>query len=83
MQEVVRTGTGKSLQQAKWRLAGKSGTAQTVIGGRPAVHQWFVGYGPVEQPRYAVAVVAENEPENGKNRAIAAFRDIMDALAER
>lgn len=83
MQEVVRTGTGKPLQQAKWRLAGKSGTAQTVAGGRPAVHQWFVGYGPVERPRYAVAVVAENEPENGKNRAIAAFRDIMDALAER
>jgi cell division protein FtsI/penicillin-binding protein 2 len=81
MQEVVRTGTGKPLQQAKWKLAGKSGTAETTVGGRAAVHQWFVGYGPVERPQYAVAVVAENEPENGPNRSLAAFRDIMNALA--
>lgn len=82
MQEVVRSGTGKPLQQAKWRLAGKSGTAETTVNGRAAVHQWFVGYGPVDHPRYAVAVVAENEPENGANRAVAAFRDVMDALAD-
>ncbi|GAA3407984.1 peptidoglycan D,D-transpeptidase FtsI family protein [Paenibacillus hodogayensis] len=82
MQEVVSEGTGQSLQRSKWRVAGKSGTAQTTVGGHAAVHQWFIGYGPVERPRYAVAVVAENEPENGANRAIAAFRDIMDVLAE-
>lgn len=81
MEEVVLTGTGKSLLQAKWPLAGKSGTAETTVDGRPAVHQWFIGYGPADRPRYAVAVVAENEPENGPNRAIAAFRGIMDALA--
>ncbi|RKN80554.1 peptidoglycan D,D-transpeptidase FtsI family protein [Paenibacillus ginsengarvi] len=83
MQEVVSEGTGQSLQNAKWHLAGKSGTAQTACGGRPCVHSWFVGYGPAEKPKYAVAVVAENEPENTASRAIAAFRDIMDMLAER
>ncbi|MEF3303074.1 peptidoglycan D,D-transpeptidase FtsI family protein [Paenibacillus sp. GYB003] len=83
MRQVVTTGTGKSLSGAEWHLAGKSGTAETVYQGRDAVHQWFVGFGPVEKPRYAVAVVAENEPANGANRAVAAFRDIMDMLAER
>ncbi|WP_245954675.1 peptidoglycan D,D-transpeptidase FtsI family protein [Paenibacillus flagellatus] len=83
MREVVLSGTGESLQKAKWRLAGKSGTAETIVDGKAAVHQWFIGYGPVDKPRYAVAVVAQNEPENGANRAIAAFRDIMDALANR
>lgn len=83
MRKVVLDGTGKSLRQAKWQLAGKSGTAETTTYGKPAVHQWFVGYGPADKPEYAVAVVAQNEPENGANRSIAAFRDIMDMLAGR
>lgn len=79
---TVQRGTGKALRQAEWTLAGKSGTADTTIAGRAAVHQWFIGYGPAERPRYAVAVVAAHEPGNGPNRAIAAFRAVMDALAE-
>ncbi|MDF2724207.1 MAG: penicillin-binding protein [Paenibacillus sp.] len=82
MRDVVDSGTGQSLRQARWKLAGKSGTAQTTSGGKPAIHQWFVGYGPVDHPRYAVAVVAENEPENSASRAIVAFRRIMDQLSE-
>ncbi|MBD2865264.1 peptidoglycan D,D-transpeptidase FtsI family protein [Paenibacillus oceani] len=80
MRQVVLSGTGTPLKQAKWNVAGKSGTAQTTAAGQAAVHQWFVGYGPIERPKYAVAVVALNEPENGANRAIRAFREIMDLL---
>jgi len=82
MEEVVEFGTGVSLQSAKWKLAGKSGTAETTYAGKPAVNQWFVGFGPAERPRYAVAVVAENVPENDMNRAVAVFRGVMDMLAE-
>jgi len=81
MEEVAATGTGQSLAAAKWRLAGKSGTAETVKEGVPAVHQWFVGYGPAELPRYAVAVVANYRPPGSKNLATAIFKDVMDLLA--
>lgn len=81
MKLTVKEGTGKALQGSVWSLAGKSGTAQTRSAGQPGENQWFVGYGPSDRPQYAVAVVAQNEPENGRNRAIAAFGELMDALA--
>lgn len=84
MEGVVRQGTGRSLLHAKWGLAGKSGTAQTTMAnGKPAVHQWFIGYGPVEQPKYAVAVAVYNRPENSANQATQLYQRIMDDLAER
>jgi cell division protein FtsI/penicillin-binding protein 2 len=78
MEEVVTRGTGKALQKAKWELAGKSGTAEVAPG---MVNQWFVGYGPSNDPRYAVAVMVENVPDHSNNFAIEAFRDVMDILA--
>lgn len=82
MDSVVQEGTGRALKQASWRLAGKSGTAEVTADGRDAVNQWFVGYGPVDRPRYAVAVVAENRSPDSANLAITLFRQIMDALAQ-
>jgi len=81
MEKVVTEGTGTPLLQAKLRLAGKSGTAQAMEAGRPTNHQWFVGYGPVEAPRYAVAVVLEHRPAGSANRATALFRGVMDSIA--
>lgn len=83
MGSVVESGTGRSLQAAKWKLAGKSGTSQVVSAGRPMNHQWFIGYGPVEQPRYAVAVLVENRQPNSPHQATALFRRVMDILAGR
>ncbi|MNJ53632.1 Penicillin-binding protein 4B [compost metagenome] len=83
MSEVVESGTGRSLQAAKWNLAGKSGTAQVISGGRPVNHQWFIGYGPVEQPRYAVSVLVENRRTGSPHQATELFRRVMDILAAR
>ncbi|WP_274362675.1 peptidoglycan D,D-transpeptidase FtsI family protein [Paenibacillus thermotolerans] len=82
MRRVVEEGTGTGLQGAAWQLAGKSGTAQVTVQGKPFVHQWFVGYGPVKQPRYAVAVVAEQRPSGSSHAAIPLFKEVMDILAE-
>lgn len=62
MEQVVASGTGRGLHRAAWPLAGKSGTAES---GRPGAgnSQWFIGYGPADHPRYAVAVLAEERPE--------------------
>jgi penicillin-binding protein 4B len=81
MELVVKEGTGQQLQQATWRLAGKSGTAQAYDKGRPTNHQWFIGYGPVASPRYAVAVMAEHRPAGSSNQATAVFGGVMDIIA--
>ncbi|RCX22482.1 cell division protein FtsI/penicillin-binding protein 2 [Fontibacillus phaseoli] len=82
MRQVVEDGTGSALKQAKWPLAGKSGTAQIKKGGKKLNHQWFIGYGPVGNPKYAVAVLVQNRPEGSPNQATALFRQTLDMLAE-
>lgn len=81
MEDTVAYGTGQSLRQAAWRLAGKSGTAQADAYGSGRLHTWFVGYGPVEKPKYAVSVVFEDEPAGTSHRATALFGKVMDLLA--
>ncbi|MCZ8514660.1 penicillin-binding transpeptidase domain-containing protein [Paenibacillus filicis] len=82
MEEVVEYGTGRALGAASWSLAGKSGTAEvTLDGGRPGENQWFIGYGPAEHPRYAVAVELSRVPAGQKNKSIPLFREVMDVLA--
>lgn len=81
MNDVVRSGTGKSLRNAKWSVAGKSGTAQVREHGAPRNNHWFIGYGPTEAPRYSAAVVVQNQPEGIANQAAIVFRGVMDIAA--
>lgn len=83
MQDVVDHGTGKGLRQASWKLAGKSGTAQIINRqGEEKINQWFVGYGPVDKPRYAAAVLVQNVEPEQTNTSIPLFRQVMDVLAQ-
>ncbi|MCY7407401.1 MAG: penicillin-binding protein 2, partial [Alkalinema sp. CAN_BIN05] len=55
---VVNEGTGQSLNDGSIPLtAGKTGTAEVSSGADNAM---YVGYGPVENPQIAIAVVVEN-----------------------
>lgn len=81
MEDVVRNGTGRSLTHTIWQVGGKSGTAETIVKGRPRNNQWFVGYGPVKHPRYAVAVLVENVNPRSKHEATKLFGQVMDFLA--
>ncbi|AZN43669.1 penicillin-binding protein 2 [Paenibacillus albus] len=81
MEAVVAYGTGSSINEGRWRVAGKSGTAQVTRGGQERINHWFVGYGPVQSPRYAVAVLAENRTPGLSNKATVLFRGVMDILA--
>lgn len=80
MKDVVQKGTGKSLKHSTSQLAGKSGTAETIVKGHSRNNQWFVGYGPVKHPRYAVAVLVENVSPGSKHQATALFGQVMDLL---
>lgn len=82
MDKVVEEGTGQTLKEASWHLAGKSGTAQVIQNKGKRNHQWFIGYGPVESPEYAVAVLIKNVSPSSKHKATSIFKQVMDMLAK-
>ena len=79
MRDVVLTGTGRSLRNHPWRIAGKTGTAE--LTGHPS-HAWFVGFAPYGQAvkRIAFAIIVENAGYGGASAAPVAG-DIVSAAA--
>lgn len=78
-------GTGHGAYLDGYRIAGKTGTANKVIDGKYSLDKWvfsFIGYAPVEDPRIAVAVIAD-EPDLGGNSfrggevAVPVFKEIV------
>ncbi|GIV88207.1 MAG: peptidoglycan glycosyltransferase [Chloroflexus sp.] len=68
MAAVARYGFGSSISQFVTQpVGGKSGTAEHVPGAPP--HAWFIAIGPIDTPRYAVAVIIE---QGGEGSGIAA-----------
>lgn len=62
-------GTAPQAQVPGYRVAGKTGTAHKVIGGKYAANSYvasFVGFAPVSDPRIIIAVMVD-EPSNGKH----------------
>lgn len=62
MEDVVLNGSGKRAQVPGYRLAGKTGTSQVVVGGRYEPGQYiasFVGFGPVPRPQVLCLVVID------------------------
>lgn len=92
MLQVVesRSGTARGIKNPNYRIAGKTGTAQVFgikqnehyqkegLEKRLRDHALFVGFAPVEAPRIAVAVVAENG-EGGGLTAAPIAKKVMDA----
>ncbi len=65
MVRVVAEGTGKNAQVPGYHVAGKTGTAQKVVGGRVEKDVYissFVGFAPVPSPR-AVILCSIDEPQ--------------------
>ncbi len=60
MRKVVLTGTAIRLSYLKIKVAGKTGTAQTISGGEGKENNsWFSGFAPFENPKICVTVIAE------------------------
>jgi cell division protein FtsW (lipid II flippase) len=64
LRDVIVSGTGRSLKDHAWRIAGKTGTAE--VAGAPS-HAWFVGFAPygAASRRIAFAVIIENAGYGG------------------
>lgn len=62
MVDAVQRGTGTRAAIEGIQVAAKTGTAQT---GRSTAHAWTIGFAPAENPRFAVAVIIEDQPDSG------------------
>jgi len=96
MMDVVHTprGTAAAIgRNLPYTIAGKTGTSQVISIAQDAVydeteiaerhrnHGWFIAFAPVDRPRIAIAVLAENG--GGSSAAYPVARAVMDAwLAE-
>ncbi len=80
---VVENGSGSLALPESGGAGGKTASAQTGQfdeDGNEIVHAWFVGFYPAEEPRYAIAVLAEGM-ESGGDYAAPIFKDICDGIA--
>jgi penicillin-binding protein 2 len=84
---VVTEGTGGRAKSSLVSIAGKTGTAQTAalrtgpekdIPKKFRDHAWFVAFAPVDEPKIAVAVLAEHMGHGGSAAAPLA-KEIIEA----
>ena len=80
MRQVVDDGTGTAANVAGLDIAGKTGTAETGTEGRNDA--WFIGFAPVEAPRYAFAVLVEDSEGTGGDVAAPIAAAVVKALTE-
>jgi peptidoglycan glycosyltransferase len=71
MRRVVEEGTGTAANLSGVDVAGKTGTASVGATGSNLDDPWFIGFGPINDPKVAVAVTLENIP-NGYGGTYAA-----------
>jgi cell division protein FtsI/penicillin-binding protein 2 len=89
LKSVVRNGHGKRADVPGYSVAGKTGTAQVAKTGSKGYEEGisigsFVGYAPIEEPRFAVLVKLDN-PKNvewAESSAAPTFGQIMKFLLE-
>ncbi len=66
MTEVVKSGTGKRLQNDLYTSAGKTGSAEYSNYNKDYSHAWFTGFAPAEEPQIAVTIIIEGAGSGGE-----------------
>jgi cell division protein FtsI/penicillin-binding protein 2 len=75
------SGTGRSLKNLPYKVAGKSGTAELDDQKEDGpVNSWFAGYFPTDNPKYAL-VVFELE-HTGRQKVQDVFKKVVERLYE-
>lgn len=69
-------GTGHRLADTQYPVAGKSGTAET---DKDHTNEWFAGYFPADNPKYAMVVV-DLDQHPGEHKTYDIYHDIVDGL---
>jgi stage V sporulation protein D (sporulation-specific penicillin-binding protein) len=82
LEQVIAKGTGKQAYVPGYRLAGKTGTSNKVVGGELVEGKylaWFIGFAPANDPRLALLVMVD-EPKGayyGGQIAAPVFSGVM------
>lgn len=80
LEEVLKTGTAKKLDLNDiGGAAGKTGSAEGTLNGEKAVHGWFSGYYPKDNPEYAITVLVE-KGDSGSMSAAPIFEEICKKI---
>lgn len=82
LEAVVEMGTAKKYASKYYKIAGKTGTAQTFEKGHYNKGKWrgsFCGYFPADNPKYSCIVVIQAK-EAGEYSAVGAFKKIADRI---
>ncbi|NLO90275.1 MAG: hypothetical protein GX088_08160 [Clostridia bacterium] len=81
MVKTTTEGTGKKAWVSGYGSAGKTGSAETGFkgAGKPRHFNWFAGYVPIKNPRFAVVVMVEGG-ESGGETAAPVFKEIASFL---
>ena len=80
LEEVLLTGTAKSVKKSEYRIGGKTGTAQKL--GTGGVVGSFACFGPLENPRLAALVICDNPTKGNTHGSIVAAPFAVDVLRQ-
>lgn len=85
LEGVVEEGTASNINDADYKIAGKTGTAQTLKDGRylRKYYTSFAGYFPADNPKYSAIVVMDNPKgyhQYGSDVAAPVFKEIADKI---
>jgi peptidoglycan glycosyltransferase len=81
MEAVVNEGTGTSAQIPGVQVAGKTGTAETLLG-QTINNVWFIAFAPASNPRVAIAVTLKGVPGEGATFAAPVARQVIERLLD-
>ena len=59
MNQVVKSGSGRSAAVPSITIDGKTGSAQTVLEGESVTHAWFVGFIDSQELPYSISIIVE------------------------
>lgn len=82
MEAVVEVGTAKTMKNSYYKIAGKTGTAQTFEKGhynKEKLRGSFCGYFPADNPKYSCIVVIQSKGTL-KYSAVGVFKNIADRI---
>ena len=89
LEGVVERGTASNIKNEMYKIAGKTGTSQKLIGGKYREGMYytsFIGYFPADAPKYSCVVMIDN-PRGVKLEALFAadasapvFKEIADKI---
>ena len=88
LEGVVERGTATNIRDSHYKIAGKTGTAQTLENGRyiKKYYTSFAGYFPADRPKYSCVVVIDNPKgyeQYGSDVAAPVFKEIADKIYAR